>query len=494
MHAMAAKALGIDVQAFASRTVEHAEAKAREFGGRAVAYDQLPAGADIVVVATPPSRHVADALQALAAGAAVLVEKPLATTLADADRLVAADTDGRVAYAENLAHCPAVRAMLGRLGSIGAPSYIEIRTAGPRPTYGEFLTTEWGGGALFDLGAHPIALALLFAGSARVASVTATIEPGTDHRSDEAATVTLLFDTGLRANVIVSWRAELPLWDAQVSGPTGVVRAELLPTASVEHNGETLALPAPSSHRHSSKPSATWRNFARSPAMWLPPADLCWTRRSADWSSTSSALPTPAGATARRRSRCPLQGHATGRRYNCGADSALAEGEREEVEAALGGLAGRRLVIVAAAVPVETMLGRVRVHNGRGPSGPDLLDGLQGDVLVLLPEVAQQRDLGLHGKHVANTTAVVGDRRGEHVRQMDRSGSGHGSTEAVADNADLGAALRTSYCFRCGSDVGKGVRRIERGGQGAALGDGIGRDVNIELLLGAVETAGAMAV
>lgn len=242
MHAMAAKALGIDVRAFASRSAEHADAKAREFGGRAVPYSELPAGADIVVVATPPSRHVADALQALAAGAAVLVEKPLATTLADADRLVAADTDGRVAYAENLAHCPAVQAMLGRLGSIGAPSYIEIRTAGPRPTYGEFLTPQWGGGVLFDLGAHPIALALLFAGSARVTGVTATIEAGSDHRSDEAATVTLLFDTGLRANVIVSWRAELPLWDAQVSGPAGVVRAELLPTSSVEFNGETVAL------------------------------------------------------------------------------------------------------------------------------------------------------------------------------------------------------------------------------------------------------------
>jgi myo-inositol 2-dehydrogenase / D-chiro-inositol 1-dehydrogenase len=245
MHAMAAKALGIDVQAFASRTAEHAEAKAREFGGRALAYDQLPAGVDIVVVATPPSRHVADALHALTAGAAVMVEKPLATTLADADRLVAADIEGRVAYAENLAHCPAVHAMLERLGSIGPPSYIEVRTVGPRPTYGEFLTPEWGGGALFDLGAHPIALALLFGGSATVTAVTATMEAGSDHRSDEAATVTLSFDTGLRANIIVSWRAELPLWDAQASGPTGVVRAELLPTALVEHNGDTVALPRP---------------------------------------------------------------------------------------------------------------------------------------------------------------------------------------------------------------------------------------------------------
>ncbi len=244
MHAMAAKALGINIQAFASRTAEHAEAKAHEFGGRAVAYDQLPAGADIVVVATPPSRHVADALRALAAGAAVLVEKPLATTLADADRLVAADTEGRVGYAENLAHCPAVQAMLGRLGSLGPLGYIEIRAVGPRPNYGEFLTPEWGGGALFDLGAHPLALALLFGGSATVTRVQATVEGGTDHLSDEAATVTLLFDSGLRASVVVSWRGQLaPFWDAQISGFDGVLRAELLPTVSVEHNGVPVALP-----------------------------------------------------------------------------------------------------------------------------------------------------------------------------------------------------------------------------------------------------------
>jgi predicted dehydrogenase len=43
---------------------------------------------DAVVVATPPSTHVQVALKAMAAGKAVLVEKPLATTVADATRLV----------------------------------------------------------------------------------------------------------------------------------------------------------------------------------------------------------------------------------------------------------------------------------------------------------------------------------------------------------------------------------------------------------------------
>jgi predicted dehydrogenase len=240
---MSAKALGIPVTAFASRTAQQAEGKASEFGGQAVHYTDLPAGADLVVVATPPGRHVADALHALAGGAAVLVEKPLASTLADADRLVAADGAGRVAYAENLAHSPVVQAMLTRLQTLGPLDYIELRAIGPRPTYGDFLTPEWGGGALFDLGAHPIALALLFAGSASVSSVAATLAGGHDHESDEYAKVTLLFDSGLRANIEVSWRGELALWDAQVSGPSGVLRAEFLPDTSLEHNGEPAALP-----------------------------------------------------------------------------------------------------------------------------------------------------------------------------------------------------------------------------------------------------------
>ncbi len=52
---------------------------------------------DAVVVATPPTTHVPLALGALAAGKHVLVEKPLATTGADARRLIAAAEEaGRV--------------------------------------------------------------------------------------------------------------------------------------------------------------------------------------------------------------------------------------------------------------------------------------------------------------------------------------------------------------------------------------------------------------
>ncbi|NBB15595.1 Gfo/Idh/MocA family oxidoreductase [Caulobacter sp. SLTY] len=64
---------------------------ANQYG--AEAYGELAdllAVTDIITVATPATTHAGAALQALAAGKSVYVEKPLATTLEDADRLITA--------------------------------------------------------------------------------------------------------------------------------------------------------------------------------------------------------------------------------------------------------------------------------------------------------------------------------------------------------------------------------------------------------------------
>jgi predicted dehydrogenase len=68
---------------------------------------------DAVVVATHPASHAQLGLQALAAGKHVLVEKPLATTTADAEALVgAAETAGAVLMVgHTFEHNPAVWAM-----------------------------------------------------------------------------------------------------------------------------------------------------------------------------------------------------------------------------------------------------------------------------------------------------------------------------------------------------------------------------------------------
>lgn len=248
VHAAAAAALGLPIVAVASRSHDRAAELAARIGSTAVSYDDLPGRADIVVVSTPPAQHAADAMRYLDAGAAVLLEKPLCRTLAEADALSAvAERHGqRLMYAENLAYGPAVRALLERVGELGPPTTLEVRSLQALPTWGAFTTDEWGGGALFDLGVHPLAIALLLARPARIVSVRATLRGGAGHGSDEHAEVELHFSSGLRGSVVSSWQAgPEPLWDAQVSSETGVLRAELLPVPSLERDGEPVALSSP---------------------------------------------------------------------------------------------------------------------------------------------------------------------------------------------------------------------------------------------------------
>jgi myo-inositol 2-dehydrogenase / D-chiro-inositol 1-dehydrogenase len=236
---------GLRVTAVASRDPARAAASAGRLGARACRYDDLPAGADGVVVCTPPAHHAEHTLTAVRAGAGVLVEKPLCTTLADADRLVSAAEGGaRIAYAENLVHAPIVRLALEHAAQLGQIDVLEVRAIQARPTWGDFLTEGWGGGVLFDLGVHPLAVALLLAAPAAPVEVRATLEGAADHPVDEHADVLIAFDTGLIARVVASWRGgDDPTWDAQASSPDGVVRLELLPDLLLERNGVAVPLP-----------------------------------------------------------------------------------------------------------------------------------------------------------------------------------------------------------------------------------------------------------
>ncbi len=241
VHALAAQALRFPITAVASRRPDHAAKRAKDLGARAVGYEALPAGADLVVVATPPSCHAADTLRAVRRGAAVLVEKPLCTTLEQADELVAAS--GRVVYAENLAFAPPVETALAAISGLGPLEHLEVRSLQGRPDWGDFLTAGWGGGALFDLGVHPLAVALLAAAPAAVVEVRATLSGADDIPVDDHAEVQLGFDNGLVARVVASWRDASPVWDVQAASATGAVRAELIPSISVERDGEPVALP-----------------------------------------------------------------------------------------------------------------------------------------------------------------------------------------------------------------------------------------------------------
>jgi predicted dehydrogenase len=161
-HAAAARRLGLPI-IFASRDLERARAYARRFRA-AAAYgsyeaalaDPRAAGA---VICTPHDRHLSDARLAFAAGKHVLVEKPIARTLEEADELIAAAEASRrvVMVAEQFHFMPAFRRLKALLdgGALGALREIQLVARGLHRRSGWRLQAEQtGGGALIDGGIH----------------------------------------------------------------------------------------------------------------------------------------------------------------------------------------------------------------------------------------------------------------------------------------------------------------------------------------------------
>ncbi len=246
VHALAADSAGAKVTAVASAGGKSARHLAGELDAKKVSPEALPAGADFLIVATPPGQHAELALQGLQAGASVLVEKPLATTLAEADRIVAAAGQGAqvgavLRCAENLLHSPVWAHAVSLRAGLGTLTHLSLRTLQPPPDWGHFAEPLTAGGVLFDLGPHALALALGLADEP-VAAVSASLSSTRQDGADDSATVVLRFESGLRASIEISWVSEFTVWEAQASSETGVLRIELIPEVLLEHNGDSVAI------------------------------------------------------------------------------------------------------------------------------------------------------------------------------------------------------------------------------------------------------------
>jgi UDP-N-acetyl-2-amino-2-deoxyglucuronate dehydrogenase len=161
-HAAAARRLGMPL-IFASRDAGRARAYARDFQA-AGAYGSYAEAlgdprATAAVVCTPHDAHLRDTLAALDRGLHVLVEKPIARTLEEADQMIAAARSaGRVLMvAENFRFMPAFRAVheLIARGDLGALRELHLIARGFRRHAGwRRSEAAAGGGALIDGGIH----------------------------------------------------------------------------------------------------------------------------------------------------------------------------------------------------------------------------------------------------------------------------------------------------------------------------------------------------
>lgn len=160
-----ARTPALRVTALADADADRLEAAARRAPGAArfATADALLAYGDVdaVVIATPPATHAALALAAIEAGRHVYVEKPLATRLADAHRVVdagrATGVVGAVGF--NYRFHPLVEATRARIAEVGP--LVAVRTVfatatRPLPPWKRERAT--GGGVLLDLGSHHVDL------------------------------------------------------------------------------------------------------------------------------------------------------------------------------------------------------------------------------------------------------------------------------------------------------------------------------------------------
>lgn len=112
-----------------------ADQVAAEAGCPALELETLVAGSDALVIASPTRHHARLATLALQAGRDVLVEKPIAATTEEADRLVAlAAARGRVLMVGHIErHSAAMRTLRGSLGGRRLRALDAVRVAPFRP-------------------------------------------------------------------------------------------------------------------------------------------------------------------------------------------------------------------------------------------------------------------------------------------------------------------------------------------------------------------------
>jgi predicted dehydrogenase len=186
---------------------------------------------DLAVIATPNRLHVPLGIAALQAGLPVVVDKPMAASVADAEKLIAVSkqTGKLLTVFQNRRwdnDFRTVRSLLkSELNVLGAVTRFESRFERYRPmpkhgTWRELGTPDEAGGLLYDLGSHLIDQALVLFGSPL--SVYAEVERRrAGVQVDDDTFVALQFADGIHAHLWMSSVAPLAGPRMRISGLRG---------------------------------------------------------------------------------------------------------------------------------------------------------------------------------------------------------------------------------------------------------------------------------
>ncbi len=203
-----------------------------------------------ILVYTAPSQHLAAIRIAAPLGVAAMVEKPLATTVADALAIQRLSEQNHVPVLTNYettwyaSNAEATRILqAGKIGDLRRVVFHDghrgPKEIGVDPEFLAFLNDpqQNGGGALFDFGCYGADLATVLMGGALPESVTAVLghnKPTIYPNVDDDATVLLKYPKAV-ADIEGSWNWPFDRKDMEVYGATGYVDTVYVSTAVTDH-------------------------------------------------------------------------------------------------------------------------------------------------------------------------------------------------------------------------------------------------------------------
>ncbi|GAA4439958.1 Gfo/Idh/MocA family protein [Phytohabitans houttuyneae] len=217
---------------------EAAAALARDFDLKvAPDFDALLAdeSVDALLIASPNAVHADQTVAALAAGKHVFCQKPIALTLADADRVVAAaeGTDRVLQHGFMLRFTPPLPQLRDRVagGELGEMIASRAAVFGWEPTNDWFYDPAQGGGVILDTLVHFADLVLwLFgpAASVHTEGGAYVLEGAKRHNSPDNATVTVRHVSGVVTSMYVTWTAGHGNFTFEVYGSDGSAAVDLV--------------------------------------------------------------------------------------------------------------------------------------------------------------------------------------------------------------------------------------------------------------------------
>ena len=161
---------------------------------------------EAVVVVTPPALNREICLAAVRAGKPLLIEKPLALTVADAQEMVRAAREAGITLmtAQTLRFTPVLARLRDRLADVGSPEYLVLTMRAERPPH------RWlgdpgqaGGGVLLEIGIHLLDLIRFLTGAEAVEAVADLARRHTG-RVEDLALARFRLSTGVSCFVEVS--------------------------------------------------------------------------------------------------------------------------------------------------------------------------------------------------------------------------------------------------------------------------------------------------